>query len=433
MNEFRPMPPRTEAATRRGRWPGWIWSVPVAALLVVGWLALRAVTQTGTAITITFHDSHGISAGNTDIVYRGMKVGKVTGVTLAKDGVTVKVHARVDDFASRFLTKGTLFWLRGAKPNLGNLSTLGAILSGPTIVMHPGAMHPGVMHPAVTHAEEGKPTTDFAGLARKPAVLGDHGAPQSYGVSFQGAVGALSPGDAVTLRGFTVGEVKDIGFRYDAGSGALSTPVTLSLYPKLFHIEGSAGPNGGAALKTALGTLVREGLRAQLSRDPPLIGAYRVTLAMVPGAPGAELTASDGVPEIPAASGGGIGSVIARIDQVPVKRIAQNVLDATRRADALVASPKLEDSIAQLDAALRQVHDTAKTAGPKIARIVQSLRKTAGELDQAASAADKVAGGAPSQNSMGKALREITEAARSIRALADFLDRHPEALIQGRS
>jgi uncharacterized lipoprotein YmbA len=29
-------------------------------------------------------------------------------------------------------------------------------------------------------------------------------------------------------------------------------------------------------------------------------------------------------------------------------------------------------------------------------------------------------------------MREITEAARSVRELADYLDRHPEALVQGR-
>ena len=33
---------RTEAAVRRTRWPGWIWAVPLAALLLVGWWLLRA-------------------------------------------------------------------------------------------------------------------------------------------------------------------------------------------------------------------------------------------------------------------------------------------------------------------------------------------------------------------------------------------------------
>ncbi len=29
-------------------------------------------------------------------------------------------------------------------------------------------------------------------------------------------------------------------------------------------------------------------------------------------------------------------------------------------------------------------------------------------------------------------MRELTEAARSVRGLADYLDRHPEALLRGR-
>lgn len=36
------------------------------------------------------------------------------------------------------------------------------------------------------------------------------------------------------------------------------------------------------------------------------------------------------------------------------------------------------------------------------------------------------------QNDLPNALRELTDAARSIRVLADDLDRHPEALIRGK-
>jgi hypothetical protein len=42
-------------------------------------------------------------------------------------------------------------------------------------------------------------------------------------------------------------------------------------------------------------------------------------------------------------------------------------------------------------------------------------------------------GGATSQTGLEETMREVKEAARAIRSMADYLDRHPEALIKGRS
>ncbi len=414
----RTSPSSPHAELRISRWPGWIWAVPVAALLIVGWLAIRALANGGTDIAITFASAHGISPGDSKIVYRGVTVGKVTSVSLGKGGRNVVVHANIQEAAENLLTTGTQFWLRGTHPSLTNLSSLGAILSGPTIVMQPGS---------------GKSATRFAGLARKPVVSGDHGKPQTYAVTFEGAVGALSAGDAVKLRGFTVGEVRSVGFGYDARSGALSSPITLALYPSRFHIHHARSPQSDAALRAAVSALIAKGLRARLGRSPPLIGDYRVTLEMVPGAPSASPERLHGLPVIPTAPGGGLDSILSRLNKVPLDQIAQNVLDLTHNADRIVSSPKLHDSVAQLDATLKQIHKTAAKAGPRITRLIHDLRNTAGQLDAAAKAADKSLGGAPSQTGLRQSLREITEAARSVRALANYLDRHPEALVQGRS
>ncbi|MGH7938053.1 MAG: MlaD family protein [Bryobacteraceae bacterium] len=120
-------------------WPGWIWAVPIAAIAIGAWLLVRFLTQGGTDITMTFSDVYGIDPSSTNIEYRGMTVGSVTGVKLSRDGSGVRVSASINDSAEKFLTSETVFWLRGANPSLSDLSSLGAILSGPTIVMAPGA------------------------------------------------------------------------------------------------------------------------------------------------------------------------------------------------------------------------------------------------------------------------------------------------------
>lgn len=410
---------RTNATVRRSRWPGWIWAVPIAALLLVGWWALRALTRGGEDITISFDNAHGLKEGDARVVYRGLQVGKVTGIALAKNGDAIDVAVHVEDSVAKFLTSGTQFWLRGADPSLTDLSSLTAVLAGPTIVMEPAP---------------GKPATHFTGLTRKPIISGPHHRPQIYEVSFDGSVGELKQGDPVKLRGFTVGEVKDVGFRYSASTGELATPVTLALYPSLFHIGGaSVARDDKAALTAAIDRLVQEGLRARLERQPPLVGSLQVTLELVPGSSDTVPAIVNGVTQIPTLPGSGLDSVINRVNNVPIDQIAQNLLDISHHLDALVSSPRLDDAIVQLDAALKQIRQTADNAGRKIPELVDSLRTTARRLDDAAKAADKVLGGTPSQSGTQQAMREITEAARSVRDLANYLDRHPEALIRGRT
>jgi ABC-type transporter Mla subunit MlaD len=64
--------------------------------------------------------------------------------------------------------------------------------------------------------------------------------------------------------------------------------------------------------------------------------------------------------------------------------------------------------------------------------LVESLRRTAAQLDQTAAAAHQAVGGSDSQGGLDQAVGELTRAARSVHALADYLDRHPEALLRGK-
>ena len=284
---------------------------------------------------------------------------------------------------------------------------------------------------------KGQKTAHFSGIVGEPVIPAGADEPQRFDVDLQGAVGGLKDGDKVTLRGFPVGEVKQVAFRLDAKSGNLSTSVTLALYPSLFHLKVSGTPpTGSAPLRAAIEALIKQGLRARLQRDPPIIGEYRVALDIMPDAAS---TAADppkdgsALPQIPSAPDDSLDTIISRINKVPVDRIAQNVLTVTRQVKELVSSPELAHAVTQLDAALTQIHETAAQSGPRITRLIDALHHTAADLDRAAKSADKVAGGGGAQNDLKKTMREVTEAARAIRELADYLDRHPEAIIHGRS
>src|SRR6202044_660860 len=142
-------------------------------------------------------------------------------------------------------------------------------------------------------------------------------------------------------------------------------------YPSLFHIRGvSTGPNA-TEVSAEIALLIGKGLRARLAREPPLVGSYQVSLEIVAGAkPPAGPVTVDGPPQAPVAQGGGIASIVTRINKVPIERISQNLLNITAHVSALTSSPKLKDAVVQLDAALRQIHGMTSKAAPQVPVVI---------------------------------------------------------------
>ncbi|MGH8180063.1 MAG: MlaD family protein, partial [Steroidobacteraceae bacterium] len=262
---------------RRSWWPGWIWAVPIAAVGIVLWLLLRSISSRGIDVTVTYNDAAGMQPGDTRVMYHGLEVGRVSSVALASDDWHVLVHLDIDRQLAPKINTGTRFVLEGAHPSFSDISSLRALIAGPTIVMVPGP---------------GSPARQFIGTEGGPHETLAVSIP--YRVSFNGAVGQLKPHAPVTLRGFTVGEVTSIGLSVDPATGRISTPVLLALDPTRFHLTGSAPPDGNwkPIMDATLAKLIGEGLRASLTRAVPLVGGEQVDLGIVPGAHAATLDTS---------------------------------------------------------------------------------------------------------------------------------------------
>ena len=118
-----------------------------------------------------------------------------------------------------------------------------------------------------------------------------------------------------------------------------------------------------------------------------------------------------------------------------------NAATAEKRAQALTgqiaavaSSPKIDDSLTHLDNSLRQLDQILADVKPKIGTLATKLNQAADQAKGAASAARGVLGGdgANQDQSLADVMRQIDQAARSIRSLADYLGRHPEAVINGK-
>lgn len=419
-------PPRTQAAARSSRGPGWIWAIPIAAAAIAGWLLVREFASRGIDVTVSFADAPGVQANTTKVTYRGVQIGQVTDVALDKDGSGVTVHLAVDGSEKGALTAGTRFYLEGTQPDFADPATLKSIISGPTVVMLPG---------------HGKPQRRFAGIIGEPPP--ELAVALPYRAVFVGDAGSLKIGAKVTLRGFTVGDVDDVRLAVDPQSGDVATDVVLLLDPTKFGLaQKPAGSDWSPELNRTLETLVQHGFRAQLKQTPPLIGAQAIALTETANAPAAGLKTEGRMPEIPTTEGGGIESVVQQAGGLPIKQIGDDVQSISAHIAALVAAPQLQDTIDHLDRTIAELDKTVQQAGPRIAptldnvqRTVDALRKTATQIDSTAAAVKNMTGGAPTSpnGNLQQALAELTRAARSIRTLADYLDQHPEALIKGRT
>jgi paraquat-inducible protein B len=420
----RDTPRRTVSEVHKSWWPGWIWGVPLAAIAIVVWLVVRAVSSRGITVTVSFDDANGLKAGDTKILYRGLEIGEVHSLDLSTNGQEVIAHVDINRTAEGLLHSGTRFYLQGAEPSFSDPSSLKALLAGASIVLVPG---PGAQ------------SRHFAGIIGKPPENFKVKLP--YLVMFDGDVGDLKPGAPVKLRGFTVGEVTSVSLAVGAG-GALSTPVILSLDPTRFHIQ-SAEPmtvSWRNVLNGTLEELIRDGLRARLDQTPPLIGAQQVILALEPRVASATLRMEGPLPEIPAVPAGGLQRLLTQAGEIPLGEISRNVRDVTAHLDQLISSKELHDSILKLDSTLSELDSTIHAVGPRLPPTIDSihatvdaLRGAATQIDSTAAVAKRTLGarGTEQGGNLQDALRELTEAARAARSLADELDERPESIIRG--
>ena len=79
------------------------------------------------------------------------------------------------------------------------------------------------------------------------------------------------------------------------------------------------------------------------------------------------------------------------------------------------------------------VQDVHRDVKPVLAATEQTLNTATAALNQARSAITTVEGTVGPESTLNETLNAMRNAARSLKALTDFLERHPEALISGKN
>jgi len=113
--------------------------------------------------------------------------------------------------------------------------------------------------------------------------------------------------------------------------------------------------------------------------------------------------------------------------------ILANLQSVLKNIDRATSGPELGHALQSLDETLTRLDKVTHDIEPDIKSLIKSLRDTADSAQATLNTVQSLMGNtAPSGTDLPRLMRELTEAARSVRGLADYLDRHPEALLRGR-
>ncbi|EPL08656.1 PqiB family protein [Pseudomonas sp. CF161] len=170
-----------------------IWVLPLIALIIGGWLGWRAYSQTGIEVQVRFESGEGIQANKTEVVYKGMPVGKVKTLALDDEGNSKGVIATVEmnKDVEQYLKTGTRFWLVKPSVTLAGITGLETLVSGNYIAVSPG---------------EGEPSRKFKALAQEPP-LSDLKPGLHLTIKAE-RLGSLNRGSPVFYKQIQVGQVK---------------------------------------------------------------------------------------------------------------------------------------------------------------------------------------------------------------------------------
>jgi len=238
-------------------------------------------------------------------------------------------------------------------------------------------------------------------------------------LKFQQSVRGLVVGAPVDFRGITIGEVSNIAMEYDAPRKDFNMVVTIQIFPSRL-LSMSSNLDAKRLHQMKLDSLVQHGLRAQLRSGSLLTGQLYVALDFFRDAAKARLVHDKNMDVLPTIPGdleemqGVLQRIARKLDKVPFDRIGQD-----------------------LDANLKQLHATLNTVqqlgsnldGKVIPQTMATLQQLQHTLD---TASQTLQADSPLQQDVRQAAQEVTETARSFRALSDYLERHPDALIRGK-
>jgi len=310
-----------------------------------------------------------------------------------------------------------------------------------------------------------------------------------YVLFFEGSVNGLSVGSPVAFRGVKLGSVTDIKILLDGRDLSLKIPVYIEIDTTRITEVNVDHDRDEIREGLVMGILVERGLRAQLELQSLVTGQLYVNLDFYPDKPLKLVNLETEYRELPTIPSP-FDALSKTIQTLPLDQLANKFLSAIEGIEAFINSPDLKEAVKSLEAAVKDAHILLREVGDQVKPISEEIEKTLREaqkvlqninnrvgplaasidstikdtrgivrnidkridpllatiedtfqatrtaLKQVNETLSSIKGatgeGSPLHHQTIKTMEEVSAAARSVRILTDYLERHPEALIRGK-
>ncbi len=329
------------------------------------------------------------------IYFRQIKVGEVVSYELSEDAKSINFKVFINEPHHLKVRENTRFWnASGIDVSLSatgfnvDMESAVSLISGGLAFETPPDAPPG----EVAAANKVFTLHD----SRTSAFQKEITLTKKFLLYFDGTVRGLEPEAPVEFRGIKLGRVVSVELEFDVHKQEFTIPVLIELEPQRFGMD----PADIAELQRSSinEELVARGLRAQLKTGNILTGMLYVDLEFFPNADKEEVRMVDGTPVLPT--------------------VPTSIQEITRNVTAVLHKIK---------------EFPFDKIGADMTRTLSNLDKTIVQADSTLKSIDsKFAEDSPLSQELQLSMRELAEAARSFRILADYLERHPEALLRGK-
>jgi paraquat-inducible protein B len=383
----------------------------------------------GTSYRLKASKAGSLSVGS-PVYIRQIAVGEVTDYRLSDNHDYVEVGVFIESPHDQYVKEGTRFW--NASGLEMSLSASGVKIEMDSVVslVTGGISFETPVKDYSGRAPEGHMFTLFDNHAQ--ALEQPITQATTFALRFSDSVRGLDVGAPVEFRGIRLGTVKSIEVAPDPSVRGNLAPVVLIDYEpqRLISYLTDSGEaemkrreKAVDAVERAREQVEESGLRARLQVGNLITGKAFVELDYFANTEPVKLTKFGPYLEIPTVPSslegilGGIQRILDRLDKADLAGTVVNLnqlmtstsnLMAVLEKDAPVLSEEVRDTLQDARTTLREASSAFRSAS------------------RAASPRGEIG------NQLQQALKEIASAARSIRVMAEYLERHPDAMLKGK-
>lgn len=290
-----------------------------------------------------------------------------------------------------------------------------------------------------------------------------------YVIYFNESVNGLNVGALVKMQGVPIGKVTDIQVQLDPATKRILTPVFIEIdHEKCKQLLQYKERD---SKKMMMEQLINSGLRMQLQYTSLVTGQLYIESLLKPDAPVKLTHLNKNYVELPAITSKSaevqknISHVIEEVQNINLQELFAEILSAVRNIKEITGSEDTLQAIHTLSTSLKELHGILSNFNkhsdaiashaektlryssstmhkldiatePLLEEVQQTLVNTNATLAQFQVSASNVGevfkADAQLQQNLNGTLVELRRSAKSLRLLADYLERHPEAIIQGK-